>query len=78
MTDPLIEEIYLIVEAALQNASAVPVHIFPFRMSDERLQSEQDSPHHDFWQNLRPDYDFFEKYHQVPAISLLNGLYHVN
>ena len=75
MTDPLIEEIYLVVEAALQKASTVPVHIFPFRMTDDRMQSEQASPHLDFWQNLRPAHDIFDKDHRIPKITLENGRY---
>ncbi len=75
MTDPLIEEIYLVVEAALQNTAAVPIHIFPFRMTDDRLQKEQASPHLDFWQNLRPAFDIFEQHHFIPQITLGNGLY---
>jgi murein L,D-transpeptidase YafK len=75
MTDPLIEEIYLIVEAALKTNTTVPVHIFPFRMTDERLQKETTSPHHDFWQNLRPAHDLFDKDHRVPKITVENGRY---
>lgn len=75
MTDPLVEEIYLIVESALNNAPSIPIHIFPFRMIQERLQKESTSPHLDFWQNLRPAHDLFEKEHRVPAITLQNGHY---
>lgn len=75
MTDPLIEEIYLIVEAALKNNATVPVHIFPFRMADERIEQALDSPHLDFWQNLRPAFDIFEKDHRIPQITVENGRY---
>ena len=37
MTDPVIEEIYLVIEAALKNGGSVPVHVFPFRMTQERM-----------------------------------------
>jgi murein L,D-transpeptidase YafK len=75
MTDALIEEIYLIVESALNNAPSVPIHIFPFRMTEERLQKESTSPHLDFWQNLRPAHDLFEKEHRVPQVTVANGRY---
>lgn len=78
MTDPLIEEIYLIVEAALKNTSTVPVHVFPFRITDERLQKEYTSPHLDFWQNLRSAHDLFEKDKQVPRITVENGRYRIH
>ncbi|MFO1486149.1 MAG: murein L,D-transpeptidase family protein [Verrucomicrobiaceae bacterium] len=75
MTDPLIEEIYLVVEAALKNASSFPVHIFPFRMAEDRMRKAQNSPHINFWQNLRPAFDIFEKDRRVPQITVENGLY---
>jgi|UniRef100_UPI003784DE2E murein L,D-transpeptidase YafK len=75
MTDPLIEEIYLIVEAALQKSSEVPVHSFPFRMTEERIQKEQNTPHRDFWQNLRTAHDLFDKEHRVPQVTVANGRY---
>jgi len=75
MTDPLIEEIYLIVEAALKTNVTVPIHIFPFRITEERLQKEQDSPHIDFWKNLRPAHDLFEKERRVSQITVVNGRY---
>jgi murein L,D-transpeptidase YafK len=78
MTDPLIEEIYLIVESALNNAPSVPIHIFPFRMTEERLQKEPTSAHLDFWQNLRPAHDLFEKDKLVPKITVENGRYRIH
>jgi murein L,D-transpeptidase YafK len=75
MTDPLIEEIYLIVESALNNTPAVPIHIFPFRMIEERLQKESTSPHLDFWQSLRPAHDLFERERRVPQVTMANGHY---
>ncbi len=78
MTDPLIEEIYLIVEAALKTSATVPIHIFPFRMTDERLQKASTSQHIDFWKNLRPAYDLFEKDHRVAQITVENGRYRIH
>lgn len=78
MTDPLIEEIYLIVEAALKSDTAsVPVHSFPFRMTPERLQKAEaeNSPHHDFWRSLQPAHDHFESTRKVPRVSLHHGRY---
>jgi murein L,D-transpeptidase YafK len=64
MTDPLIEEIYLIIEAALAHTPCVPVHSFPFRMTPERLTTA-DPTHLDFWQGLLPAYELFEKAHRL-------------
>lgn len=69
MTDPWIEEIYLIVEAALRAGQAeVPVHAFPFRMTEERLRAAADLPWHAFWQSLRPLHDNLPP-HQCPSTS---------
>lgn len=58
MTDPLIEEIYLIVEAALDaGQKKVPVQIFPFRMTTERLAAAQNHPDYPFWLELKKLHD---------------------
>jgi len=74
MTDPGIEEIYGFVEAALRAGQReVPVHIFPFRMTDSAIARETgnggwlafasgDYGHHaGFWRNLKEGYDLFEQ-----------------
>lgn len=80
MTDPVIEEIYLLVLAALEKGqTAVPVHAFPFRMTPERLQqaaaTAEEKPHLAFWQELLPAYTAFEKTKQVPQVELRRGRY---
>jgi murein L,D-transpeptidase YafK len=77
MTDPLIEEIYLVVAAALKNNATVPIHSFPFRMTEDRMQKAQASPHQDFWQNLRPAHELFEKERRVPQVTVENGRYRI-
>ena len=53
MTDPGIEEIYTLVAAALRGGQAyVPVQVYPFRMSPQRMQTELSHPHYDFWMHL--------------------------
>lgn len=60
MTDPVIEEIYLIVEAALTaGQTEVPVHLFPFRMTDERMKAAEGQPDYAFWQELQARRDGF-------------------
>jgi murein L,D-transpeptidase YafK len=67
MTDEKIEEIYSLCDAALQQGqSFFRIHIFPFRMHDDRLEREKTNPHYDFWQNLQEGYRLFET-HGVPA-----------
>lgn len=76
MTDPVIEEIYLIVEAALNAGQAgVPVHAFPFRMSAARMENARiaGEPSLAFWQELKTGHDIFEKTRVPPAVSVAGG-----
>ncbi len=67
MTDPVIEEIYLLVDAALTAGQPeVPVHSFPFRMTEERLAQTKESPWHTFWRELKAVWDAFEKDKRLP------------
>jgi len=61
MTDPKIEEIYAVVDAALRNGQRFfRVHCFPFRMTDANLRKHTESEWYSFWMNLKQGYDFFE------------------
>ena len=76
MTDPGIEEIYLMAEAAFDNGQLnIPMHIFPFRMTPERLEKESSSAWADFWSNLAEGYAAFEKTHVPPMVSTFEGRY---
>lgn len=77
MTDPAIEEIYLLIQAALEKGQpTVPVHLFPFRFTEQRLQASADDPWAPFWrQELLPAWQHFEATHQVPKVSFVDGFY---
>lgn len=81
MTDPVIEEIYLLVEAALKAGQvAVPVHVFPFRMTAERIaQAEAEGvAWRSFWrEELAPPYAAFEKKGVPPGVKSVEGRYEV-
>ena len=78
MTDPGIEEIYLLVEAALNGGQdAVPVHAFPFHMTKTRLAQEQDNRWHGFWRDLKTGYDAFEARRIPPEIQVSDGHYRI-
>lgn len=71
MTDAGIEEIYVLVEAALDAGQPyVPVHAFPFRMTPERLAEIPDDAPKAFWKQLSPAYSAFEETKQPPVISV--------
>jgi murein L,D-transpeptidase YafK len=76
MTDAVIEEIYLLVSAALENGqSQVPVHCFPFRFTDERMQKAKGEPWFSFWENLRKGYQHFEMKSVIPSVFVEQGRY---
>ena len=76
MTDAKIEEIYALVEAALQKGqSYVPVDAFPFQLSDENMALHSDNKWYDFWVNLKEGYDYFEAEHRPPHVKVKNGRY---
>jgi murein L,D-transpeptidase YafK len=78
MTDPVIEEIYLIIDAALDKGQAqVPVHIFPFRMTPSRLEKARlaADAHCKFWCELQAGHDHFEAKRFPPAITIQAGQY---
>lgn len=80
MTDAVIEEIYTVVEAALEGgAASVAVHAFPFRMTVARMQRavEENSLHLEFWRSLQTAHDWFESRQQVPLVRLRDGQYAV-
>ncbi len=70
MTDPLIEEIYLLTEAALLGGQGkFPVHIFPFRMTPERMAAAKADANFTFWENLCEGYQCFEATKRIPKVT---------
>ena len=62
MTDPGISEIYTLVAEALRAGQPyVPVQIYPFCMTPERMRNEAASPHANFWQHLLPGWEYTDK-----------------
>ena len=75
MTNFRIEEIYTIADSALLHGQeSFPVHIFPFRMTEDNLNKHSGrwTP---FWNNLKEGYDFFQKFSVPPHISVENCRY---
>lgn len=76
MTDHGISEIYARVEDAFGHGQKfVRVHIFPFPMTDANLATHAQSPHDDFWRNLKEGWDWFETYRQPPNVTVDAGRY---
>ena len=71
MTDPVIEEIYTIAEAALRGGQPFfRVHAFPFRMTDANMNRHEGSKWIRFWRNLKQGYDHFETHRRPPDVSV--------
>jgi murein L,D-transpeptidase YafK len=76
MTDPGIEEIYTLVEAALRNGQdSFQVHSFPFRMTPENFVRHRDSEWWDFWSNLKEGGDLFERDRVPPVVTVRDRRY---
>jgi murein L,D-transpeptidase YafK len=76
MTDAKIEEIYTLCQAALDAGQPVfRVHIFPFRMTEQRMRQAASSEHHGFWKNLKTGYDLFETNRVPPDIGVKDKRY---
>lgn len=77
ITDNGIEDVYLIVEASIRAGHDVPVHIFPFRMTNYNMTMHYGDKWLPFWQNLKQGYDAFESTRIPPEIALAGHRYHV-
>ncbi len=76
MTDARMEEIYSLAAGALKGGQdGVPVHIFPFKMTDVNIWATRGAAYHGFWQNLKQGHDMFEETRVPPAVWVENGLY---
>lgn len=76
MTDRRMEEIYTLVERALDAGQPeVPVHIFPFRMTAARMARAAGTPWYGFWSNLKEGYDYFEINGVPPRHIVVNKRY---
>jgi hypothetical protein len=71
MTNTGIEEIYRLVEFALNNGQReIAVHIFPFAMTEKNLNDHQGSSNIEFWRELKPAYDIFQQQRRVPRVTV--------
>ncbi len=78
MTDEKIEEIYDLVESALNKGQKyVPVHIYPFRMTEENMVLYSENEWYDFWVNLKEGYDYFEAEYLPPLVKVENKSYRI-
>jgi len=76
MTDPLIEEIYGICASCFDDGQRlIRVHIFPFRMTDEKMRAQAGHRWLAFWCNLKEGYDYFAARGREPNVRVRGGKY---
>jgi murein L,D-transpeptidase YafK len=76
MTDSVVDEIWRLVTAALDNGQAqFAVHVFPFRMTERNLRLRRGYQWESFWADLKRGYDLFEQAKVPPVVSVCNGRY---
>jgi murein L,D-transpeptidase YafK len=76
MTDAVVDELWRFVMAALDAGEGrVPVHVFPFRMTDANLQARRSDQWAGFWTDLKKGHDLFERTQMPPVVSVCNGRY---
>lgn len=76
MNNDQIEEIYYLVEQALEYGQPqVPVHAFPFHLSDEKLAAQRHNRWYGFWVQLQIGYRLFNEFHRPPIIEAIAGRY---
>ncbi len=79
MTDDYIEEIYAFVREAIDGGQdKIPVHIFPFRMTEVSMALHLGHAAADSWVPLKEAYDDFENARQVPTTAACGQRYVVN
>lgn len=65
VTDDLIKEIYVLAVETKNRGAKIPVYIFPFKMTEEKLEAvlktEVGKTHKSFWKNLAPTFQEFIK-----------------
>jgi murein L,D-transpeptidase YafK len=72
------EEIYLLaLEAQRKGQRNIPVHVFPFPMTEAFIQRHAHLGHERFWRELKPAYDYFEANKLVPTVSVTNNAYRI-
>ena len=76
MTDAKIEEIYLLAwQAHLRGQSDIPIHMFPFPMTNANMAEHSHNRNAAFWSQLKPAYDIFEKDRRPPMVDVEDGSY---
>jgi murein L,D-transpeptidase YafK len=76
VTNGVVDEIWRFVTASLENGQKrIPVHAFPFRMTESNAWVHSGDKWSGFWADLKKGYDLFEQSRLPPVVSVCNGRY---
>jgi len=76
MTDKGIEEIYILMGAALKGGQPfVRVHVFPFPMTDGNMKAYKGNANIEFWENLKTGWEWFEEKSRPPNVNVAQKRY---
>ena len=76
MSNYQIEEIYYLVESAINaGQKKVQVHIFPFHLTQEKLEVYKNNKWFAFWKQLQTGYLMFNRNKLSPKVEAINGRY---
>lgn len=76
VTHKVVDELWAFVTTALENGQArIPVHAFPFRMTERNMHLRRGDKWSGFWANLKKGHDLFEQTRVPPAVSVCEGRY---
>lgn len=79
MTNAVSLEVHKLATNALEAGQPnIPVHVFPFRMTEENLARHETPQWQDFWRNLKDGYDLFERTRRPPRVSVCGTHYGFN
>lgn len=79
MTDDQVKEIYALARESFAGGNAsFQLEMYPFRMTSENLEKRRDSPHFEFWRNLKEGYDAFESTRRPATVDVCSGRYVFN
>jgi murein L,D-transpeptidase YafK len=74
--DAAVDDLFRIAVAALDaGQDRIPIHIFPFRMTEANLALHAQSPWIGFWRNLKEGDDLFQSIGLPPTVEACKGRY---
>ncbi len=84
ITDDKIKELYILcLEAKASGQAKIPVYIFPTKLNDNnfvllKTQFQHDTKKMEFWNYLKPIYQYFEQKNELPILKIgINGYFEI-